>query len=90
MANANTTKRPVHELRMGRIKAAIWENDTQQGTRHNVSITRIYKDGTAWKDSTSFGRDDLPLVNNVADMAYMWIYNNASTATATTEEPADF
>ena len=90
MANANTTKRPVHELRMGRIKAAIWENDTQQGTRHNVSITRIYKDGTAWKDSTSFGRDDLPLVNKVADMAYMWIYHNASTAPATSEEPADF
>ena len=90
MATANTTRRPVHEVRMGRIKAAIWENKTEQGTRHNVSITRIYKDGTTWKDSTSFGRDDLPLVTKIADVAHMWIYANASTITPAAEESPDF
>ena len=65
MATANNVKRPVHEVRM---KAAIWKNKTEQGTRHNVSITRIYKDGNAWKDSTSFGRYDLPLVTKIADI----------------------
>lgn len=63
-------KRPVHEVRMGRIKATIWENETREGIRHNVSLSRIYKDGEAWKDSTSFGRDDLPLVAKVADLAH--------------------
>ncbi len=53
---------PVHEVRLGRIKAAIWENETQNGARHNVTLTRIYKDGEKWKDTNSFGRDDLPLV----------------------------
>jgi hypothetical protein len=90
MATANTTRRPVHEVRMGRIKAAIWENKTEQGMRHNVSITRIYKDGNTWKDSTSFGRDDLPLVTKIADVAHMWIYANASTVTPDTEESPDF
>ena len=90
MATANTTRRPVHEVRMGRIKAAIWENKTEQGMRHNVSITRIDKNGNTRKDSTSFGRDDLPLVTKIADVAHMWIYANASTAPATTDEPADF
>jgi hypothetical protein len=75
---------------MGRIKAAIWENKTEQGMRHNVSITRIYKDGNTWKDSTSFGRDDLPLVTKIADVAHMWIYANASTVTPDTEESPDF
>ena len=75
----STGKRPVHEIRMGRIKAAVWENETQQGTRHNVSISRIYRDGEQWKDSTSFGRDDLPLVQKVSDLAHSWIYNQNAT-----------
>ena len=62
---------------MGRIKAAIWENETQNGLRHNVTLTRIYKDGNQWKTSESFGRDDLPLVMKVADMAHDWIYEHA-------------
>ena len=60
-------KQPVHEIRLGRIKATIWENDTRNGTRYNVTLTRLYKDGDEWKDSASFGRDDLPLVAKVAD-----------------------
>ena len=67
-------QKPVHEIRMGRIKAAIWANDTDNGTRHNVTITRLYKDGDEWKTSTSFGREELPLVAKVADMAHTWIY----------------
>ena len=55
-------KKPVHEIRIGRIKATIWENEPPNGTRHNLTVSRLYKDGDEWKDSTSFGRDDLPLV----------------------------
>ncbi len=77
-----TTKaRPVHEVRLGRIKAAIWENETQNGARHNVTLTRIYKDGEKWKDSYSFGRDDLPLVAKVADQAHTWIFENSGGST---------
>jgi hypothetical protein len=67
-------KQPVHEVRLGRIKAAIWENETQNGTRHNVTFSRLYKDGEEWKDSSSFGRDDLPLLAKVADLAHSYIY----------------
>ena len=68
MARNSKSNRPVHEIRMGRIRAAIWENETQNGTRHNVTLSRLYKDDDdEWKDSTSFGRDDLPLVAKVAD-----------------------
>jgi len=70
-------QKPVHEVRLGRIKAAVWENDTQNGTRHNVTFTRLYKDGDQWKDSASFGRDDLPLLAKVADMAHTWIFAQA-------------
>ena len=69
-----TKARPVHEVRLGRIRAAIWENETQNGIRHNVTVSRLYKDGDDWRDSTSFGRDDLPLVGKVVDQAHSWIF----------------
>lgn len=72
--------RPIHEIRLGRIKAAIWENATQNGTRHNVTVSRLYKDGDEWKDSTSFGRDDLPLVSKVVDQAHSWIFTQGHEA----------
>ena len=79
-ASSNSTaSRPVHEVRLGRIKAAIWANSTENGTRHNVTFTRLYKDdqNNQWKDSQSFGRDDLPLLAKVADMAHTWIFEQA-------------
>lgn len=62
---------------MGRIRAAIWQNQTDTGVRHNVTISRLYKDGDDWKDTTSFGRDDLPLVAKVCDLAHSWIYSQS-------------
>ncbi|MEQ9616815.1 MAG: hypothetical protein RLN60_02140 [Phycisphaerales bacterium] len=67
------TKKPVHEVRLGAIKAAIWANDTQNGVRHNVTLQRLYKDEDEWKSSDSFGRDDLLMVAKVANMAHTWI-----------------
>ena len=71
---ARQPQRPVHEIRMGRIKATIWENETENGSRYNVNLTRLYKDGDQWKDSTSFGRDDLLLLAKVAEAACSWIF----------------
>ena len=77
--NGSAAKAPVHEVRLGRIKAAVWENTTENGVRHNVTICRLYKDAEKWKDSSSFGRDDLPLVMKVADQAHDWIFNQSSS-----------
>jgi hypothetical protein len=67
--------KPVREFRIGRIKAAIWANETDSGIRHNVTFSRLYKlDGGEWQDSTSFGRDDLPLLAKVADRVHSWIF----------------
>ena len=74
------SNKPVHEIRLGRIKAAIWENETQNGTRHNVTVSRLYKDGEQWKDTQSFGRDDLPLLAKVIDRAHSWIFEESQDA----------
>lgn len=89
MATATATKkkssngsaaRPVQEIRMGRIRAAIWENETDNGTRYNVTVSRLYKDGDAWKDSGSFGRDDLLVVAKVLDRCHTWIHSETGSA----------
>jgi len=77
MARSKKKSAPVHEVRLGRIRAAIWENETQTGTRHNVTVSRLYKDGDEWCDSSSFGRDDLPLVGKVLDRAHSWIFEHS-------------
>jgi hypothetical protein len=72
--------RPVHEIRIGLIKARIWRKHTRSGKRHNVSVVRLYRNGDVWKESTRFGRDDLPLVRLVLDHAHTWIYANGQKA----------
>lgn len=75
-APAEEPRRPIQEFRLGRIKAAVWENETQLGTRHSVTITRLFKvDGEkSWRTSSAFNRDDLPLVAKVADLAHTYIF----------------
>ena len=69
--------KPVHEVRLGAIKAAIWKNDTENGVRYNVTMSRLYRDGDEWKSTDSFGRDDLLVVAKIADQAHSWIHAQA-------------
>lgn len=74
--------RPVHEVRLGSVKASIWENTVGDNTLHKVTLTRSYKDreSNQWKNTESFGRDDLLVVAKVADQAHSWICDQRSTA----------
>ena len=68
---------PIHEIKLGRIRATIWENQTEDkdDVWYNVVPSRLYKSGDKWKDTTSFRRDDLPIVAKALDMAYAWIWH---------------
>jgi hypothetical protein len=77
-----TKEKPVHEIRLGCVRAAIWRNELEDGrTRHSVTFSRLYKDDGAWRDSTSFGRGELLLVGRVGEMALDWIYAQPSGET---------
>lgn len=72
---APAAKRPVHEVRIGRVKAAIWENESSQGVFYNATFQRIFRDEQGdWKSSDSFSRDDLLVLRKVADAVHTWIY----------------
>lgn len=71
--------KPVHEVRLGAIKAAIWENQNGEVTRYSVTFSRLYRQEEQWKSTDSFGRDDLLLLAKVADQAHSWILEQAQS-----------
>jgi hypothetical protein len=72
----NNINKPVHEIRLGSVRAAIWANQTQNGIRHSVTLSRSYKADTGWKKTNTYGRDDLPALEKVAELAQVWIFTH--------------
>jgi hypothetical protein len=70
-------RKPIHEVRHGLIKVRIWRKRTQPGLRHTVSATRLFRNGDVWKESTRFGRDDIPLLRLALDEAHTWIHQHS-------------
>ena len=73
------SKGPAHVIRFGLIKGSIWKNQTHAGDRYTVTVVRLYKNGDHWTESTRFGRDDLPLVAKVCDLAHTWVFQNSGS-----------
>jgi len=84
----NTAKaKPIHEVRIGSIKAAIWKNETETGVRYNATFSRLYREDEQWKSTESFGRDDLLLLAKVADHTHSWICAQAQDQSNTAKPP---
>ena len=64
-----THNKPVAELRIGAVKAPVWENEVGGITRHNVIFSRLYRDEDQWKTTQSFGFSNLLTVAKLADQA---------------------
>jgi hypothetical protein len=78
-----TANRPVQTIRYGSVRAAIWRNMVDNGNASRplycVTFSRSYKDGESnWKESASFGADDLLLLAKAADEAHTWIMRQRS------------
>ena len=71
-----TKPTPIDHIRFGAINAAIWANQTENGTRYGITFERLYRDPETgkWKSSQSFNRDDLLIIAKVADQAHSRVY----------------
>ncbi len=75
MAKTATVNKPVDHVRLGRVSASIWKNDSESGSFYSASLSVSYKDAEGnWQDGGSFGVDDLPRVAEVARQAYVRIH----------------
>ncbi len=79
MAKSTTKQanKPANEIRCGAIRCTIWRNASEKGDWFSVNITRSYKSGDEWKETTQFSRDDLPVVSKLCDLAFAWIHQQA-------------
>jgi len=64
---------PVFSVRHRALKAAVWRNESDNGPFFNVTITRSYKEGEQWRESSSFGFDDLLIVAELLRTCYGFI-----------------
>lgn len=72
---------PIKTIRLGRIKAAVWENGSEERTFCNVKFTRTYMDEQKkFHDADTFGRDDLLALSKLADQAHTFICERQSGA----------
>lgn len=74
----STARQPVHEIRVGTVKAAIWPNKTQRGYEtYSITFSRLYKnDDGEWRSTTkNWGRNDLFSLVECARLVHVWIAN---------------
>ena len=82
------SKKPVHVVRYGFIKCCVWENSTKNGNRHAVTLSRLFKNGDSWQESTRFGRDDLLVAAKALNEAHSFIFSRRveNSSGASTDE----
>jgi hypothetical protein len=67
---------PVKTFRLGRIKAAVWENEGEQKF-YSVTFARTYMDeANKYHDSDSFGRESRRFTQGSLKRSY-WIRSKA-------------
>ena len=66
---------PVKKFRIGGVTATIWKNEAEGRSFYNTTINRSYRDKETeeWKESSSYGHDDLLNVAQVAERAEAFI-----------------
>lgn len=53
-------KKPIQRVQSGPVTGAIWENQTKEGEAFfSATFERSYKDGEEFKNSSSYGSNDL-------------------------------
>ena len=75
-----TNNKPVAELRIGAVKATVWENEVGGITRHNVTFSRLYRDEDQWKTTHSIGFKNLLTLAKLADQAHTLIAERKAEA----------
>lgn len=80
--NASNSK-PVKTYRLYGVSVSIFANSAKANGEdtvfYKVSIQRTYKDGDEFRTTTSFGRDDLPIVEILARRASEYIFEQETS-----------
>ena len=65
---------PTKRFRIGAVTAAVFENEGNgNGKFYTVNVTRSYKDGSDWKNTSSLNAGDLLNASKALERAETWI-----------------
>lgn len=65
---------PAHKFRISNLSVTIWRNTSEKGTWYSVTPSRSFRQGDeTWKETDSFGYDDLLTMAKLLDEAHTWI-----------------
>lgn len=87
MKNESKSKpTPAFDARLNHIRVCVWSNSNNGKIWQNTVITRRYKDGEEWKDSSTFsGLGDLALVAEAVRLAQEYIRSQELASPSATE-----
>ncbi len=87
-------QKPAGEIKLASIRATIWQNPVQGRIMHSVTFSRLFREEGAWRDASSFSRNELLIVARAAGMAFDWIVqqqeNDQPPAAEETVAESDF
>jgi hypothetical protein len=66
----SSKQRPVAQISVGSIHAAIWRNENQGNPFYNTTFEARYKDAGQWKTTKNFGLMDLLALAKCADLCF--------------------
>ena len=77
-ATAQASTKPVQKFRLRGVSVSVFENSAKTKDRevtfYKVAIQRSYRDNDGeWQNTTSFGRDDLPVLGLLLKQAWQYI-----------------
>jgi hypothetical protein len=77
-ATASAPTKPVKSFRLRGVSVSVFPNSAKAGNRdvtfYKTAIQRSYKDDDGnWQTTSSFGRDDLPVLEMLAKQAWQFI-----------------
>ncbi|MDX1964072.1 MAG: hypothetical protein SFX18_13040 [Pirellulales bacterium] len=63
----------VHEVRLGQVRATVWEESRPEGMKHSVALHRMSRIDNHWLPVERFEPEDLPILAEALDLAHLWI-----------------
>ena len=71
-----TEAKPANQIRMGQLKATIWENEGAKGKFYSATIVRLYRTDAGWKETHSFSRSQIALLGELTKRVHDWMQDH--------------
>ena len=91
MSDDKKPNAPIHTVRVGGVKATVWQNEGKDGTNfYSTTIVRCYRDDEGnWQETNRHFTDDLPKLELAAKKAYEFIHGHMAEHSTTREAAND-